>query len=345
VSSEPGISAAEAGSPTRPVAASHRISVVVPVYQGQKTLAGLVEELKPFFSRRTTPDGHPFVVEEVILVHDNGPDDSASVLRALEATYPNVRAVWLSRNFGQHAATLAGMASSRGEWVITMDEDGQHNPASIPDFLDTALREGAQVVYSRPTNEPPHGFLRNTASKATKKIFGTLLSRGTPSTFQSYRLVLGELARSLAAYAGHGVYLDVALTWIARPAAYCDTELRLEGDRESGYSTAKLIAHFWRLVLSSGTRALRVVSLLGIVFALVGAVFALVLLIGRLSGGITAEGWTSTIVLLLVCTGIILFALGIISEYIGIAVNMAMGRPSYVAVQDPENGPLGKARR
>jgi undecaprenyl-phosphate 4-deoxy-4-formamido-L-arabinose transferase len=342
VSNEPGIPAAAAARPS--LTATHRISVVVPVYQGQKTLAALVQELTPYFVRRTTPDGHPFVVEEVILVHDNGPDDSAAVLRQLEATYATVRTVWLSRNFGQHAATLAGMASSRGEWVITMDEDGQHNPASIPDFLDTALREGAQVVYSRPTNEPPHGFLRNTASKATKKIFGSLLSRGTPSTFQSYRLVLGEIARSLASYAGHGVYLDVALTWIARPAAYCDTELRLE-DRESGYSTAKLIAHFWRLVLSSGTRALRVVSVLGVVFALVGAVFALVLLIGRLSGGITAEGWTSTIVLLLVCTGIILFALGIISEYIGIAVNMAMGRPPYVAVQDPENGPLGKARR
>jgi polyisoprenyl-phosphate glycosyltransferase len=318
----------------------HTVSVVIPVYQGERTLRHLMSEIQPFFTSTTTPDGHLYVVNEVVLVWDNGPDRSDEVIRELEREFSPVRAVWLSRNFGQHAATMAGMVMTTSEWVVTMDEDGQHDPAAIQDFLDVAIRERSQVVYSRPTNPPPHGLLRNAASKLTKVIFGALLSRGTPSTFQSYRLVVGEIARAVAANAGHAVYLDVALTWMARPPEYCDVRLRVEGERESGYSTRTLIAHFWRLVLSSGTRPLRLVSVLGVGFALLGAVIAVILTIGRLTGGVTAEGWTSLVVIVLFCTGVLLFALGVISEYLGIAVNMAMGRPPYVTITDPAQGPL-----
>ena len=98
----------------------------------------------------------------MLLVHDCGPDDSARVMREL-APHPFVRPVWLSRNFGQHAATLAGMASSGGDWIVTMDEDGQHDPAYIGAMLDVALAEQASVVYaSRPTR-------RRTAACATRR--------------------------------------------------------------------------------------------------------------------------------------------------------------------------------
>ena len=80
------------------------------------------------------------------------------------------------------------------------------------------------------------------------------------SIFHSYRLVLGEVGRSVAAYAGAGVYLDVALGWVAGTAATCPVRLRAEGDRPSGYSLRRLLSHFWRMVLTSGTRLLRLVS-------------------------------------------------------------------------------------
>ena len=78
-------------------------------------------------------------------------------MRELEQEYPFVRSVWLSRNFGQHAATLAGMASSGGDWIVTLDEDGQHDPSYIGAMLDVALDEQASVVYARPVNPAPHG--------------------------------------------------------------------------------------------------------------------------------------------------------------------------------------------
>jgi glycosyltransferase involved in cell wall biosynthesis len=326
-----------------PVARStHRISVVIPVYQGERTLPGLIAELDAMTKEFTTPEGNAVVVTEVLLVFDHGPDGSADAIRSLAAQYDVVHPVWLSRNFGQHPATLAGMASSGGDWIVTLDEDGQHDPADIGPMLDTAVREQASVVYARPENAAPHGPLRNAASRGAKRIIRVLAGGLDTTVFQSYRLILGEVGRSVAAYAGSGVYLDVALGWVAGDVATCPVRLRSEGDRRSGYSLRKLLSHFWRMVLSSGTRGLRVVSVMGVVFAVLGVVLAAVIVIPRLSGDPAPTSWTSTVIVVLLTSGAVLFSLGIVAEYLGVAVNMAMGKPLYLIVGDRRSGPLGR---
>jgi glycosyltransferase involved in cell wall biosynthesis len=323
--------------------APHRISIVIPIYQGEQTLAALVKEIALLAVPTLTADGHEFQVVELLLVNDAGPDRSDEVIRELAMAHEFVRPVWLSRNFGQHPATLAGMASSSGDWIVTMDEDGQHDPADIGDFLDVALREGSQLVYADPVNRPPHTVLRNGSSRLAKWFFSIFLTGGSEGTFQSYRMILGEIGRSVAAYAGSGVYLDVAIGWVAGPTATCPVRLRHEGERRSGYSTRRLLSHFWRLALSSGTRGLRMVSALGVLFAVGGISYAIYLFAVHFTSDATSQGWTSTMVLVLVSTGAILFSLGVIAEYVGVAVNMAMGKPLYLIVGDAKDGPLGRA--
>src|SRR5712671_3502341 len=138
-------------------AAAIRVSLVIPVYQGEKSLPALIDEIAPLTVEQKTPKGNPFVISEVLLVHDCGPDRSDITLEALSAQNPFIRPVWLSRNYGQHAATLAGMASATGDWVATIDEDGQQDPVDIGGMLDVALAESLQLVYAKPTNPPPHG--------------------------------------------------------------------------------------------------------------------------------------------------------------------------------------------
>jgi glycosyltransferase involved in cell wall biosynthesis len=334
--------------PADPVspAGEHLVSVVIPIYQAELQLPSVIADLVTFTEHSVTPDGVRFRVAEVLLVHDCGPDDSARVLREMEAEYPFVRAIWLSRNFGQHAATLAGMSSSGGDWIVTMDEDGQHNPAYIGTMLDVALTQQASVVYARPTNQAPHGALRNGSSRWAKRLVTALSGGADASTFHSYRLILGEVGRSVAAYAGAGVYLDVALGWVAGGAASAPVELRDEGEeRRSGYSRRTLLSHFWRMVLTGGTRGLRLVSVLGVAFALLGLLLAAFVVYRQLVHPAPTEGWTSLIVVILISTGAILFSLGVIAEYVGVAVNMAMGKPLYLITQDPADGPLGRPRR
>jgi undecaprenyl-phosphate 4-deoxy-4-formamido-L-arabinose transferase len=266
-------------------------------------------------------------------------------MRELAAKHDWVRTVWLSRNFGQHAATLAGMSSTGGDWIVTMDEDGQQDPADIPSMLDTALRERASVVYGAPLNRPPHGGFRNAASRSAKWLIGRLGGTVDVSKYNSFRLVLGEIGRSVAAYAGSGIYLDVGLGWVARPAATSPVTLRDEGERVSGYTVRSLMSHFWRMALTSGTRGLRVVSALGAALAVLGVLVAAGLVVAKLAGTTIAAGWTSLVTIMLITSGAILFSLGVIAEYLGVAVNMAMGRPAYLIVGDPAEGPLGRRRR
>ncbi len=322
----------------------HKISIVIPVYQGEKTLPGLLAEIAPLTTSGVTPDGHPFRVVEVLAVYDNGPDDSARVLRTLEEEHGFLRAIWLSKNFGQHAATLAGMASSGGEWIVTLDEDGQHNPADIVHLLDAAMRDQCAVAYARPVNEAPHGRLRNIQSRGSKWVLSRLVGDSEALDYHSFRLILGSVGRGIAAYSGAGVYLDVAIGWVVGRTTFAPVTLRAEGERPSGYSTRALLGHFRRMVLTSGTRGLRFVSALGGIFLVVSLLLATVILIARLYGSISTQGWASTIVVVLFSSGATLFSLGIVAEYIGVAVNMAMGKPPYLITTDLQNGPLGRAR-
>ena len=233
------------------------------------------------------------------------------------------------------------MASSGGDWVVTMDEDGQHDPRFLADLLDVAMREHASARL-RAAHQP--AAARSAPQRrVARREASDRAPRSAAPTRRSTRatgFVLGEVARSTAAFAGAGVYLDVAAR-LGRSGAHpsAPSSPARSSGATSGYSTRRLLSHFWRMVLSSGTRGLRVVSLLGV----------------TLRGDRPAPrprprrhahrrrqppaGWTSTIVITLVSTGAVLFSLGVIAEYIGVAVNMAMGKPPYLIVSDPDDGP------
>jgi undecaprenyl-phosphate 4-deoxy-4-formamido-L-arabinose transferase len=317
------------------------LSVVIPVYRGAKTLEAVVAELEPLVAPQKTPAGRAFRLAEVLLVHDGAVDDSARVMQELAARFSFVTLIWLSRNYGQHPATLAGMASTSGGWVVTIDEDGQHDPRHIGELLDQALDQGAHLVYGLPANAPPHGLLRNAASRAAKLVFVGALDSSKLGHFSSYRLVWGEIARSVAAYCGNGVYLDVALSWVVGRSTFAPVLMRSEGDRRSGYDFSKLISHFWRMVLTSGTRPLRLIALLGCVSILGALGLSGYAIYQKLTRQVPIAGWTSTIIATSFFGGAILFSLGVIAEYLGFAIHMAMGKPTYLLVSRPSsvNGP------
>ena len=316
------------------------LAVVVPVYQGELTLERLVEEIAPLTHGALSPAGRAYRVAEVVLVHDGARDRSADVMAALAERHPFLRLVWLSRNFGQHAATLAGMASTTTSWVATLDEDGQQDPRDVGRLLDEAVGHGALLVYARPTNRPPHGPLRNAASAAAKWAFVYLLGNRTIGRFNSFRLVRGDVARAVAAYCGANVYLDVALSWVVDSARPCPVRLREERGRPSGYGFRRLFHHFWQLVLTSGTRPLRLIALLGVASVVAGLAVSSWVAYGRLVHGVPVAGWTSTMIALSLLSGLALFSLGVIAEYLGVAVSMALGKPPYLVVSKP----AGRAR-
>ena len=312
------------------------VSVVIPVYNGAATLPALIDELTAFREPTTTRDGHAYRISEVLLVWDRGPAGSDQVIREMQARHDWVRPVWLSRNYGQHAATLAGMTSSGGDWIVTLDEDGQMDPAFIGPMLDVAYERSAQLVYASPTNPPPHGAIRNAGSRLAKWFFVSFLADQKFEEFNSFRLVLGEVGRSVAAYTGTGVYLDVALSWVVADVATCPVTMREEGRPKGGYNYGRLFGHFGRLVVSSGTKPLIFVTLIGLLFVVLGGLAAIWVIYNALIDAMPVNGWASMFVALMVVGGAVMMSLGIIAQYIGAATNMSLGKPLYVVVRDPQ---------
>jgi glycosyltransferase involved in cell wall biosynthesis len=320
------------------------VSVVIPVYRAGPGLSATVAEL-------TTADaawrlGHETVLTlcEVVLVSDNPglPDNERRRLEDLEQSDPRVRVAWLATNFGQHPATVAGIVSTNGDWVVTMDEDGQHDPAAVPDLARVAAQEGRPLVYASPSNPPPHGFLRNSASAITKHLFQWMT--GATGRFHSFRLIEGEIARSACAYVGENVYLDVALRWSCGDPGLCPVAMRRESAGASSYNARRLASHFWRLVLSSGTRPLRAIAALGLGVATLGVVTALLVTYRRILGFVPEAGWTSVIVALLVLCGGLFLSVAILAEYVGFVVRNSIGKPVYVKVGAPNERALWRLR-
>ena len=314
---------------------TRRVSIVIPVYAGEHTLPILIAEIAPLTRPQTTSNGSTFVICEVLLVHDCGQDRSDQTLEALSAQYPFVQPVWLSRNFGQHAATLAGMASATGDWVVSIDEDGQQNPADIGCMLDSALDSSLQLVYAQPINPPPHGWLRNLLSSTAKEISTWILGNRSIGRFNSFRLVDGEIARTLAAYCGNGVYLDVGLFWIAGRIGHCPVRLRNEFGRPSGYSYFKLIGHFWSLILTTGTRPLRLITVVGFCSIILAFAIAAYAFYGKFFGQVPVQGWASLLIVVSFFSGSILASLGVIAEYLAVTMGIVMGKPLYVVSTKP----------
>jgi undecaprenyl-phosphate 4-deoxy-4-formamido-L-arabinose transferase len=227
------------------------------------------------------------------------------------------------------------MASATGDWIATIDEDGQQNPADLGRMLDVALAESLQLVYGQPINPPPHGWLRNAASWTAKAITTRLLNSKKIGKFNSFRLVDGELARTLAAYCGNGVYLDVGFFWISSRIGHCPVLLRNEMDRPSGYSYVKLFGHFWNLVLTTGTRPLRLITLMGVCSMILALAISGYALYAKYYGMVPVQGWTSLLIVVAFFSGSILTALGIIAEYLAVTMGIVMGKPLYVVASKP----------
>ncbi len=310
------------------------ISIVVPVYRGEHTLRPLIQEILPLTRHTEATDGRSFVVSEVILVHDCGPDRSQEVIRQLAVEHFFVKPVWLSRNYGQHAATLAGMASALGDYVVTIDEDGQQNPAEIAAMFAHAT-EGVQVVYGKPIAPPPHGWFRNGLSYGAKRIATVLLGAPEVARFNSFRLIDGEIARSLAAYCGSGVYLDIALFWVTARVSYCPTNLRPEIGPGSGYSLPKLFRHFWQLLLTSGTRPLRLITVMGFCSMTLAIFITISVIWDKFHTEIPVRGWASLVIVVAFFSGCILVALGVLAEYLAQTMTIVMGKPLYLVCTKP----------
>lgn len=313
------------------------VSCVIPVYRGRASLGELAGELAKLRELIAANTSEASLVE-VVFVDDNSQDGSAEVLAELCSENDWMQVVTLSRNFGQHAATMAGILRTTGTWVVTLDEDLQHRPEWIWPMLRRAATQAADIVYARPTSDPHVQWYRNAASRLIKRTIGFATRNPHVSLYNSFRVIRGEIARAAAAVAGPETYLDVALGWFTDrvdtlPLPMKDPRQAATG-LSSGYTLGSLIAHARRLLVSSPPRLLRYVLPFSLAVFLVAALVLGITLVRRLvdPASIPVQGWTSLMVVALFFGAASVALLGVIVEFQGILLQHSTGRPVHFVV-------------
>lgn len=303
--------------------ASHiTCSVVIPVYNSELTLAPLMERLAVVL---------PTIAEayEVIMVNDGSRDGSWGVIQRLAEQYLFLHGINLMRNYGQHNALLCGIRTAQHDIVVTMDDDLQNPPEEIPKLI-AKLEEGYDVVYGAPANLH-HGFLRNQASQITKRVLQSAMGVSAASKVSAFRAFRTHLRQAFDNYEAPLVSIEVLLTWGTKSFGHVEVEHHPRTVGKSNYTVMKLITHAVNMITGFSTLPLQLASLAGFAFTLFGFAI-LVYVMGRYFVlGYSVPGFPFLASTIAVFSGVQLFSLGIIGEYLARLYKRGFNQPAYVA--------------
>jgi undecaprenyl-phosphate 4-deoxy-4-formamido-L-arabinose transferase len=267
---------------------------------------------------------------EIILVNDGSPDGTEGVIRALCGEKPHLIGISLARNFGQHAALMAGFRQATGEIVVCLDDDGQTPPHEAVKLLD-AIAGGADAVYARYIHKQ-HAGLRNLGSRLNDYMTRVMLGKPKDLYISSYFAVKGFVAEEIKRYEGAYPYVIGLVLRATDNIVNVDVahQARLSGI--SGYTLGKLFALWLNGFTAFSIKPLRIATLTGAVSAVAGFLYAIYTVIKRLfiqPDGLWA-GFSALMCAVLVLGGLILVTLGLVGEYIGrMYINMN-NSPQYV---------------
>lgn len=298
-----------------------QLSIVSPVYHGEKMVEQLVERISKSVST-ITPD------YEIILVNDASPDNSWLKIKELCAKEPRVKGVNLSRNFGQHYAISAGLSVCSGEWIVVMDCDLQDRPEEIPHLYNKA-QEGFDIVYARRVVRHD-GFFKRMSSKMFHFVFDWLSGTKSDSSIANFGIYNQKVIKE------YNKMPEVARTFtsLVNYLGFRHTSMEVQhasrADGNSSYTFKKLINLSLDVIISNTNRPLKMAVGFGFFMSFFSFCLAVYNIFAKLAGYIGMPGYTSTVFSIWFVGGILLMMLGILGLYIGRIFDQVKQRPLYV---------------
>jgi dolichol-phosphate mannosyltransferase len=297
------------------------ISIVSPVYCCADCLRALCERI----GAALAPIGASY---EIVLVDDASPDAAWPVMRELAAADPRIKAVALSRNFGQHCAIAAGLEHARGRWVVVMDCDLQDRPEEIAGLYAKA-QEGYDIVFAE-REARQDGWLKRTSSRAFIALLNWLSGADydyRTANFGIYSRAVIDAVRSMGDRAR---FFPVMVRWTGFRRASIPVQHDARGNGGSSYTLKKLVKLGLDTMLSYSDKPLRLVATAGIVISLIALVMTGFSLYRYLHGDVTVAGYTSLIASMWLLAGVMLFCMGIIGLYVGRVFESVKSRPMFI---------------
>lgn len=302
-----------------------KVSFVIPCYRSAQTLPGVVEEIKEAMNAM------PEYSYELVLVNDCSPDDTFEVIRRLVQENTNITGVNLAKNFGQHAALMAGFHEVRGDVVVCLDDDGQ-TPANEVGKLLLAIEEGSDVVYARYANKK-HSAFRNFGSRVndwmTRVMLGKPKNLYISSYFAARRFVVDDMVRYEHSYP----YVIGLVLRATKNITNVDVKHREREVGTSGYTMKKLLALWFNGFTAFSIKPLRIATVMGCVTAAAGFLYGIYTVIKKFVNPAVPVGFSAMMSALVFIGGMIMLMLGMIGEYIG-RMYISMNRSPQFVVRE-----------
>lgn len=299
-----------------------KISFVIPCYGSEKTLEGVIKEIKEKISVMGKYD------YEIILINDNSPDKVFSKITELCKKDKKIKGISLSKNFGQHSALMVGYGYVTGDIIISLDDDGQAPVESIGELVDK-INDGYDVVFGA-FFKKKHNVFRNFGSHINDIMAEYLLSKPkklkVTSFFAAKRYIIDEIVK----YKNPYPYVLGLILRVTKNICNVYVHHREREEGKSGYTFIKLISLWMNGFTAFSVKPLRIATFLGVCSAFIGFVFAIYTIVQKLTNPKILLGYSSLMAVLLFLGGMIMVMLGLIGEYIGRIYISINNSPQYV---------------
>lgn len=298
-------------------------SVVVPVYNSEKSLPILCERLKKVFLQLNEEF-------ELILVDDSSKDGSYAVMQNLYEANANIKIIQMAKNFGQHKAILCGLHYAEGDFIITMDDDLQHPPEEIPLLIETLKMHDEIDVVIGVYDSKKHNPIRNFGTRVMNCITSYVFHKDTSLRLTSFRLMrrltADALTRSQTIAPRIGTMLLQVSDRIMNVTVHHD-ERRFG---RSGYTFRHLTRDFFNNIINNSDLPLRFLGTFGFCCFIGSIAGSAYYIVQYFIHGISVPGWTTLLVLLLLFFGLTLFSVGLIGKYMIRIMKETQKMPLYV---------------
>ncbi len=303
------------------------ITLVVPCYNEEEALPLFYAEAARVAAQMEKSHGAAF---EFVFVDDGSADGTLPVLRALHAQDARVRYVSFSRNFGKEAAIYAGLQAARGDYVATLDADLQDPPALLPQMLDALQNEGYDCAATRRTTrrgEPP---LRSWFARRFYRIINRMSDTEIVDGARDYRLMRRRMVDAVLQMAEYNRFSKGIFSWVGFKTKWFDYENVERVAGQTKWSFWGLFRYSIEGIVGFSTAPLIIAAGAGVAFCLAAFVGIVFVVVRALLFGDPTSGWPSMVCIMLLCSGVQLFCLGIVGEYLAKTYLEVKHRPVYL---------------
>ena len=300
-----------------------KISVIVPCYNEEEAIGLFYEQINKVINSLD----YKF---ELIFVNDGSSDNTYNIIRNLADIDKNVKYINFSRNFGKEAAMYAGLELSSGDLVTIMDADLQDPPSLLPEMIDYINKEGYDCVATKSTSRHGYSFLRKTFTRWFYKIIAKISKTQMVAGARDYRLMSRQMVNAIINMKEYNRYSKGLFSFVGFNTKWIEFENQERVAGSTKWNFWKLFSYALDGIVGFSTAPLIISSVMGVIFCLISFVMIIFIIVKTLVFGDDTSGWPSLACIIFFVSGIQLFCLGIMGQYLSKTYLEVKNRPIYI---------------